>query len=377
MSRFGIERLLLAWALACWCAPVAAQIVIAQVSPQAGYLGFYTRQLAHGAQAAFEAVNMRGGVAGRKIRFITADDGGDPERAVKIYEMLAVKESPVAFLYHVGPDSIVHLLKNGVLDRLQIPLLGTVPAIDSFRTPVRPFVFHLRSGDEPEIAAIIRHLVTIGQTRLSTLYLDDPAGRGSVPIVQQALRAAGGSLAHTAAISPGGGISDETIAHIRADGIQAVLLFMPSETGGSVVAKLRTSGIGVPIYSVSYLDAGTLVATAGRQHARGVAISQAVPNPYRTSLQIVRDYQRDMAALRSPAPNFSPFTLEGYIAARVLIEAVRATGKSAPTGRDVQAALTRMDLEIGGLPLRFKPDTHVGLSFLDIAVVAGDGKLIY
>jgi ABC-type branched-subunit amino acid transport system substrate-binding protein len=263
------------------------------------------------------------------------------------------------------------------LDRLQIPLLGTVPAIDSFRTPVRPFVFHLRSGDEPEIAAIIRHLVTIGQTRLSTLYLDDPAGRGSVPIVQQALRAAGGSLAHTAAISPGGGISDETIAHIRADGIQAVLLFMPSETGGSVVAKLRTSGIGVPIYSVSYLDAGTLVATAGRQHARGVAISQAVPNPYRTSLQIVRDYQRDMAALRSPAPNFSPFTLEGYIAARVLIEAVRATGKSAPTGRDVQAALTRMDLEIGGLPLRFKPDTHVGLSFLDIAVVAGDGKLIY
>jgi ABC-type branched-subunit amino acid transport system substrate-binding protein len=84
-----------------------------------------------------------------------------------------------------------------------------------------------------------------------------------------------------------------------------------------------------------------------------------------------------MAALRSPAPNFSPFTLEGYIAARVLIEAVRATGKSAPTGRDVQAALTRMDLEIGGLPLRFKPDTHVGLSFLDIAVVAGDGKLIY
>jgi hypothetical protein len=40
MSRFGIERLLFAWVLACSCAPVAAQIVIAQVSPQEGYLGF-------------------------------------------------------------------------------------------------------------------------------------------------------------------------------------------------------------------------------------------------------------------------------------------------------------------------------------------------
>lgn len=140
------------------------------------------------------------------------------------------------------------------------------------------------------------------------------------------------------------------------------------------MAKLRAAGIRVSIYSVSSLDAGTLVATAGRQHAR---ISQAVPNPYRTSLQIVRDYQRDMAALRSPAPNLSPFTLEDYIAARALIEALQAIGKSAPTGRDVQAALRCMDLDIGGLPVRFKPDTHVGLSFLDIAVVAEDGKLIY
>ena len=44
MSRFGIERLLFAWVLACSCAPVAAQIVIAQVSPQEGYLGFPLRQ---------------------------------------------------------------------------------------------------------------------------------------------------------------------------------------------------------------------------------------------------------------------------------------------------------------------------------------------
>lgn len=376
MIRRGLQRVLLTWALACWCGHAVAQIVVAQVSPQTGYLGFYTQQLAQGAQAAFDAVNARGGIAGRTFRFVTADDSGDPERAVSTYETLAAKESPVAFLYHVGPDSIVHLLKNGVLDRLQIPLLGTIPAIDAFRTPVRPFVFHLRRGDEPEIAAIVRHLVTIGQRRLSTLYLDDPAGRGSLPIVQQALQSAGGELIHSAAIPPGGSLTDEVIARMRADKVQAVLLFMPSEKGGAVVTRLRTAGLGVPIYSVSYLDVGTLVATAGKKHARGVAISQAVPNPYRPNLQLVRDYHRDMAVL-GPKASTSPFTLEGYIAARVLIEAVRATGKTAPTGRDVQAALRRMDFDMGGLPVRFKPDTHVGLSFLDIAVVAEDGKLIY
>lgn len=48
--------------------------------------------------------------------------------------------------------------EHAPVDRLRIPLLGTVPAVDPFRRPVRPYVFHLRKGDEFEIAKIARHL---------------------------------------------------------------------------------------------------------------------------------------------------------------------------------------------------------------------------
>lgn len=375
--RTRLLRALLAAAAAMAWLPAPAQIVIGQVSPSTGYLGFYTHQLALGAQAAFQALNARGGIAGQPVRLVTVDDQGDPQRSVEAYESLAAKESPVAFLYHVGPDSIVRLLESRTLDRLQVPLLGTIPAIDPFRTPVRPFVFHLRRGDEPEIATIARHLVTIGLARLSVLYLDDPAGRGAVPIVQREIQAAGGSLVHSAAIPPGQSLGDEALAALRTERAQAALLFMPAETAGAVVARLRQSGQGLPVYSVSYLDAGTLVASAGSVHARGVAISQAVPNPAKSNLPIVAEYRRDMAALKPSPAGHSPFTLEGYIAARVLIEAVRATGKATPTGRDVQAALERLNREIGGLPVRFRPDTHIGLSFTDIAVVGENGELRY
>lgn len=370
----------LRWLLTCVCVlaswPAVAQIVIAQVSPAQGYLGFYTRALGLGARAAFEAVNARGGVMGQPLRFVQVDDQGDPQRTVEAYQALAARESPVAFLYQVGPDNIVRLLESRTLDTLQVPLLGTIPAVDPFRTPVRPFVFHLRRGDEPEIGTIARHLVTIGLSRLAVLYLDDPAGRGAVPIVGRELTAAGGSLVHAVPVLPGQRLGDEALAALRARQAQAVLLFMPADAAGTVVSRLREAGLGLPVYSVSYLDARSLLAAAGSAAARGVAISQAVPNPWKSNLPLVAEYRRDMAALQPPAP-LSPFTLEGYIAARVLVEAVRATRKSAPTGRDVRAALEGLQRDLGGLPVQFRPDSHIGLRFIDIGVVGEDGELRY
>ncbi len=375
--RTAVRACVLAWACACAAAPAVADIVIGQVSPVDGYLGFYTHQLSRGAQAAFQAANARGGVLGQPLRLVTVDDQGDPELSIEAYVSLFNKHSPAAFLYHVGPASIVRLLESRTLDQLQVPLLGTIPAIDPFRSPVRPYVFHLRRGDEPEIASIARHLVTIGLNRLSVLYLDDPAGRGAAPIARREVQVAGGSVVHSAGIRPSEGLSDEVIAGMRSARAQAVLLFMPAQTAGAVVSKLRQSGDGMPIYSVSYLDAATLVASAGARHAHGVAISQTVPNPWKSNLPIVAEYRRDMGALAPPSEGLSPFSLEGYIAARVLIEAIRSTGKRSPTGRDVQTALERFSRDMGGLNVRFRPDTHVGLDFNDIAVVDDTGGLRY
>lgn len=357
--------------------PARADIVIAQVSPQDGYLGFYTRALAQGARAAIEAANAHGGVlGGQSLRFVQVDDAGDPRLTAQAYESLAAKEAPVAFLYQVGPASIVHLLEKRLLDKLQVPLLGTIPAVDPFRTPVRPYVFHLRRGDEPEIEAISRHLVTVGLKRLSVLYLDDPAGRGALPIVKREVAAAGGALVHTAPVQADPKLGQDLIDALRTQQVQAVLLFMPADTAGGVVARLRDAVAGLPIYSVSYLDAASLVAAAGRGPARGVAISQAVPNPVRSNLPLVLAYRRDMAKHQATA-GLSPFTLEGYIAARVLIEAVKATRKPHPTGRDVQAALEHLVLNLEGLPVNFRPDTHIGLNFIDMAVIGDDGLLRY
>jgi ABC-type branched-subunit amino acid transport system substrate-binding protein len=94
-------------------------------------------------------------------------------------------------------------------------------------------------------------------------------------------------------------------------------------------------------------------------------------------MPLMAEFRRDMAAMPPDLRKISPFTLEGYIAARVLVEAVRAAGGSKATGKAVQSALERLRFDMGGLAVNFQPSTHVGLDFVDIGVVDEAGRLLY
>ena len=59
--------------------------------------------------------------------------------------------------------------------------------------------------------------------------------------------------------------------------------------------------------------------------ASGIALTMIVPDPDRGKLQVVRDYQ---SAMRAAGHNeFSQGSLEAYINARVLLEALERAGK--------------------------------------------------
>jgi branched-chain amino acid transport system substrate-binding protein len=189
--------------------------------------------------------------------------------------------------------------------------------------------------------------------------------------------AANDSLVFEGRIEPSQPISEMTMRKLAEAGAQAAIMFMPAEAAGATVAALRKQGIGLPLYSVSYLDSASLNLHAGNGYARGVAISQALPNPLSRSLPLMVEFRRDMAAMPEAQRNLSSFTLEGYVAARVLVEAVRAAGGSKATGKGVKSALERLRLDLGGLTVNFRPYTHVGLDYVDIGVVDEAGRLIY
>ena len=72
--------------------------------------------------------------------------------------------------------------------------------------------------------------------------------------------------------------------------------------------------------------------------------------------------------------DISPAVLEGFAAAKVLVEALRKAGAK-PTRSSIQAALEGMrKFDIGGLEISDSATDHTGLDFADLSIISANGK---
>ena len=70
----------------------------------------------------------------------------------------------------------------------------------------------------------------------------------------------------------------------------------------------------------------------------------------------------------------SPAMLEGFAAAKVLVEGLRRAGVN-PNREKLQKALEGIrKLDIGGLEVSYSPEDHTGLDFADLSIIGTDGK---
>jgi len=149
---------------------------------------------------------------------------------------------------------------------------------------------------------------------------------------------------------------------------------------GAFVRAARDLGWTVPIANVSFVGSEAMLSlllrhgrTTGRDYTQGLVNSQVVPSYDDLSLPAVAEYRALMekhrpqvpATLRDPAytpERFSFISLEGFVNARVIVEALRRAGPN-PTRPALRAALESMrNVDLGiGAPLSFGPERHQGL----------------
>jgi hydroxypyruvate isomerase len=109
--------------------------------------------------------------------------------------------------------------------------------------------------------------------------------------------------------------------------------------------------------------------------ARGLAITQVFPDPTKTKLSAVRNYQSAMRA--QGFNNFGGSSFEGWVNAQVLIEGLRRAGRELTRERLRLAlgSIKRMDL--GEYILGYSlPAPFVASQFVDLAVLGADGTRV-
>lgn len=351
------------------------EIVIGHV---AGYTGPVTKdatEMGAGAQVYVDAVNARGGVLGRKIRILVVDDHFKGDETVK--DLLELKGKVSAVLPPVGSAQFTQVLKEGVLEKIDYPILGVIPGVESFREPLRKNLFHFRAGDFDQISKMIDLTTSVGQSKIGVLATDNPNGEQVIAFMQDTLAKKNLKLAAAAKYVIGPKIDWAPIIKIYQQAQpDMILLVGPPFATAAFIKEAKSAGLGSMLFGLSYTDFRLTTKVAGNQLARGVAIAQVFPNPANRVVPIIKEFRADFEKYGKVQGVPSHFNLEGYLAAKILVEAIRRS-KDASGAGTIRGLEMLHDWDMGGYVVDFSPTKHNGSRFVDMSIISASGELIY
>jgi branched-chain amino acid transport system substrate-binding protein len=351
--------------------PALAQLRIGQPSGFTGSVAAGVKENTDGAALYFDAVNASGGIHGQKVELVSVDDKFDPLQTVELARQLITQQQVLALFLNRGTPHAQALLP--LLAQYQVPLVGPSSGAMALHQPVNPWVFNVRSTYQREAAEAIGHLGRIGISRVAVLQTDDAFGADGAAGAQQGFAKAGlKPLLHEkfprdkpdfSALAPKVAKSDA----------QAVLIIGSAGNTANAVAALRAAGSRAKMITLSNNASDGFIKLLG-EHARGVIVTQVFPSERAISSLLVKEAQG--LARAKGLGGVTPAMLEGFAAAKVLVEGLRRAGPK-PTGASLRDALEGMkDFNLGGLAISYSPASHTGLDFADISIIDGSGKFM-
>jgi len=327
------------------------------------------RQMKLGIETAFNRVNDAGGIHGRKLRLIAADDGYDPARTAETMTQLYEKDQVFGVIGNVGTPTAV-VAAPYALERRMLFFGAFTGAGLLRRDPPDRYVFNYRASYAEETNAVVRYLVKIRRLRpeqIAVFAQQDSYGDAGFEGVAKAMRALRsgqegtivrlGYKRNTVDV-------DEAVAQLRKNtAIKAVVMVATYRAAARFIEKTRDANPTMIYTNVSFVGSTALaeeLKLLGPKYAAGVIVTQVVPAVDGYS-SVILDYK---SALSTYFPGEPPdyVSLEGYVTANVLIEALKRAGPQLDTERLVEGLESLRDLDMGlGTPVNFGRVEHQGL----------------
>ena len=355
--------------LAAWSHASQAQILIGQTAGFTGPVGAGVKETTDGAKLYIDTVNAKGGVNGQKIELISLDDKFDPKLAGENARKLIEENNVLAlFLTRGTPHTeaiIPHLDKHGVA------LVGPSTGAMVLHQPVKKQVFNVRATYQREAEKAVTHLNSMGITRIGIVYADDSFGADGVAGAQKGMVAAKLQPAVLEKFNRSKPDFAPIAPKVVASNAQAIIMVASGQAVVDGTKAFRAAGSAAQIVTLSNNASSGFIKSLG-DNARGVIVTQVFPYERSIAYGLVKEAQELSKA--KGTGDISPAMLEGFAAAKVLVEGLKRAGAK-PTREKIQAALEGIrKFDIGGLEVSYSPEDHTGLDFADLSIIGTDGK---
>jgi branched-chain amino acid transport system substrate-binding protein len=316
------------------------------------------QQMKLGIETAFRRVNDAGGVNGRQLSLIAADDGYEPDRTAETMKQLYDKYQVFGIVGNVGTPTATVALPYA-LEKHMLFYGAFTGAGLLRRDPPDRYVINYRASYAEETDAVVRYLVKLRHLRTDQIAVfaqQDAYGDAGFAGVTRAIRALGGSDASILRLDYKRNTVDvdDAIVRLRAHKtqIKAIVMVAAYRAAAKFIEKTRDLYPAMIYTNVSFVGSTALadeLRLLGPRYANGVIVTQVVP--------AIDGYSSLALAYKSGLADFFPgvapdyVSMEGYVAANVLIEALKRTGPQLDTEKlvDTFENMRNFDMGLGTL----------------------------
>ncbi|WP_028972324.1 ABC transporter substrate-binding protein [Sporomusa ovata] len=330
---------------------------------------------ANGAKMAIKEANAKGGVLGKQIKAIVADNKSEPSEAANAMTKLATQDKVVAITGMFASSNAI--AASSVAEATKIPFLAvgaTNPkvTVDEKTNKVKDYTFRVCFIDPFQGTVGANFVLNTLQLKKAVILVDNSSdySKGLAAFFKDAFTKGGGTvLAEEAYLQ-----KDQDFKTIltKVKALNADILYVPGyyEEVGKIVKQAREMGITVPMVGGDGWDSPKLVE---------IGTAAALDNTYFTNHYSVDDTSAESKAFveaykkeYGQAPD--ALAVLGYDAANVLIDAIKRANSTEPAKiREALAATKDFMTVTGSTTLNATHDAVKNAVIIEMK----DGKQMY
>ncbi len=349
----------------------SADILIGQTADYSGVAKSGVLENWRGAKLWLDEVNSKGGIYGEKIRVIQKDDVFDPKLAASnARDLIEIDKVLALFLVRGTPHTEAVL---PVLEQYNVPLIAPSTGAMSLVKPFKKHIFNVRPSYQYEAEKTIEQLTAMNLTKIALVYQEDSFGKDALIGYEKGFNQLKIKPVFVEKFDRQSPSFGATTAQALKWGPNAIIFVGASATVAQGIDLLRKAGWAGIAATLSNNASDGFVKLLGKNSA-GVIVSQVFPDKRYEQGSLVQEMSKlmDDSKDKDKGVNVSPSMVEGFAAAKVLVQALKNAGHK-PTRERLFKSLNALNMNVGNLKLSYTDKEHAGLNFAELSVITEKG----
>lgn len=333
----------------CGSGSVSNEIKIGGNYEVTGSIASYAKSSTNGAKLAFKQANAAGGVLGKQINFVIADNKSEPSEAANAVTKLITQDKVVAIVGAIASSNT--LAGSPIAHANKIPFvspISTNPRVTFENGKLNDFAFRACFIDPFQGTVMASFATKSLKAKTAAIYIDNSSdyAKGLAQYFEESFVKSGGTIVAKEAYLQKDQDFRATLTKIKATNPDVIFLPAYIEEGGKIAKQARELGLNVPILGGDGLDSPKLVEIAGSPDVLNnvfFSTHYSIDDKDPAALKFAEAYKKEYGE----DPDMQAAL--GYDAASLVIDAIKRANSAAPEKIKEALAQTKDFPAVSGL----------------------------